>query len=322
MEEVGQMVLEPFGVTEAEERAYRFVLGVPDCTVAEVAEAIGAESGAARRLLKALEAKGLVCRLPGPTVRYQGAAPDLAIEVLALVRHRQIEQAKLATAELGEIWAAAERSRNAPVEVVHGRDVNTQRFLQTQLAARREVLTFDLPPYLEEGIEPQHELQVRRMAEGVRYRTVYDRSALAERGQMERVFALVRAGEQARVYDGVPLKMLVTDRSAGLVPFTVSGVRRSVVLDESPLLHALVSLFELVWERAAPLWSSTPTGVDAVNERLLGFAAAGYTDESIARMTGLSKRTVERRMRQMMDRLGARTRFQAGLQAGRSGLLG
>ncbi|MFE4639126.1 helix-turn-helix domain-containing protein [Streptomyces sp. NPDC056773] len=316
------MVLGPFGVTEAEERAYRFVLGVPDCTVTEVAEGTGAEPGAARRLLRALEAKGLVCRLPGTPVRYQGAAPDLAIEILALVRHRQIEQAKLATTELTDIWAAAERDRQVPIEVVHGRDVNTQRFLHTQLAARREVLTFDRPPYVEEGIGPQHELQQQRMAEGVRYRTVYDRASLAEPGQMERVFTLVRAGEQARVYDGVPLKMLVTDRSSGLVPFTVSGIRRSVVLDESPLLHALVSLFELVWERAAPLWPSAPTGLDAVNERLLGFAAAGYTDESIARMTGLSKRTVERRMRQMMDRLGARTRFQAGLQAGRSGLLG
>ncbi|MFB7340446.1 helix-turn-helix domain-containing protein [Streptomyces hydrogenans] len=317
------MVLGPFGVTEAEERAYRLVLGLPDCTATEVAEGIGVEPGVARRLLRALEEKGLVCRLQGTPVRYQGAAPDLAIEVLAMVRHRQIEQAKLATSELTDLWTAAERGRHVPIEVVHGRDVNTQRFLQTQLAARREVLTFDRPPYLEEGIEPQHELQVRRMAEGVRYRTVYDRSSLAETGQMERVLALVRAGEQARVYDGVPLKLLVTDRSAGLVPFAVSGVRRSVVLDASPLLDALVALFELVWERAAPLWASTPPGVvDPVNERLLGYAAAGYTDESIARLTGLSKRTVERRMRQMMDRLGARTRFQAGLQAGRVGLLG
>lgn len=316
------MVLGPFGVTEAEERAYRFVLGVPDCTVAEVADGTGAETGAVRRLLRTLEAKGLVCRLPGAPARYQGTAPSLAIEVLALVRHRQIEEAKLATTELTDIWVAAERDCQVPIEVVHGRDANTQRFLHTQLAARREVLTFDRPPYVEEGIGPQHDLQLRRMAEGVRYRTVYDRASLAEPGQMERVFALARAGEQARVYDGVPLKMLVTDRTAGLVPFTVAGVRRSVVLDESPLLHALASLFELVWERAAPLWSSAPTGLDPVNERLLGFAAAGYTDESIARMTGLSKRTVERRMRQMMDRMGARTRFQAGLQAGRSGLLG
>ncbi|MFB8047157.1 helix-turn-helix domain-containing protein [Streptomyces hydrogenans] len=316
------MVLGAFGVSEAEERAYRFVLGVPDCSVAEIADGLGADTAVARRLLQALEAKGLVCPLPGAPTRYQAAAPELAIEVLALVRHRQIEQAKLATAELTAIWAAAERERQVPIEVVHGRDVNTQRFLQTQLAARREVLTFDRPPYVEEGIGPQHELQLQRMADGVCYRTVYDRASLAEPGQLERVFALTRAGEQARVYDGVPLKMLLTDRSAGLVPFMVSGVRRSVVLDETPLLHALVSLFELVWERAAPLWSTTPTGIDPVNQRLLGLAAAGHTDESIAQMAGLSKRTVERRMRQMMDRLGARTRFQAGLQAGRSGLLG
>ncbi|MGW4652232.1 helix-turn-helix domain-containing protein [Kitasatospora sp. NPDC004289] len=317
------MVLAPFGITVEEERAYRYALGLPDCTAAELAAAVGVEEPVARRLLRGLEANGLVCRLPGGPERYRAAAPGLAIEVLTMVRHREIEQAKLATAELEELWTAAERGRRVPIEVVHGQDVNTQRFLQTQLAARQEVLTFDKPPYQADGVDPQHELQLRRMAEGVVYRTVYDRDSLAEPGQMDRAFELFRAGERARVLSGVPLKMLITDRSAGLVPFAVSGVRRSVVLDQSPLLEGLVALFESVWERAVPLWPGRSAGgIDPTDERLLGFAAAGYTDESIARMTGMSKRTVERRMRQMMDGLGARTRFQAGLQAGRKGLIG
>ena len=45
--------------------------------------------------------------------------------------------------------------------------------------------------------------------------------------------------------------------------------------------------------------------------------AGGATDETIARQLGLSTRTVERRVRAMLDQLGAETRFQAGVQAAR-----
>ncbi|HVK25886.1 MAG TPA: hypothetical protein VM677_31395 [Actinokineospora sp.] len=42
----------------------------------------------------------------------------------------------------------------------------------------------------------------------------------------------------------------------------------------------------------------------------------------MARKVGVNQRTIERRMRRIMESLGARTRFQAGLQADRKGLLG
>jgi len=49
--------------------------------------------------------------------------------------------------------------------------------------------------------------------------------------------------------------------------------------------------------------------------------AAGAPDASIARQAGVSQRTVERRLRSLMDRLGAETRFQAGVLAVHRGWL-
>jgi DNA-binding NarL/FixJ family response regulator len=48
--------------------------------------------------------------------------------------------------------------------------------------------------------------------------------------------------------------------------------------------------------------------------------AAGLKDEAIARQLGVSLRTIHRRTGDLLDRLGARTRFQAGMQAARQGL--
>jgi DNA-binding NarL/FixJ family response regulator len=47
----------------------------------------------------------------------------------------------------------------------------------------------------------------------------------------------------------------------------------------------------------------------------------GAKDETIARQLGVSLRTVRRRVAELMDELGASTRFQAGMEAVRRGLL-
>jgi DNA-binding NarL/FixJ family response regulator len=47
----------------------------------------------------------------------------------------------------------------------------------------------------------------------------------------------------------------------------------------------------------------------------------GMKDETIARQLGVSLRTVRRRIAALMDDLGVDTRFQAGLEAARRGLI-
>jgi DNA-binding NarL/FixJ family response regulator len=49
--------------------------------------------------------------------------------------------------------------------------------------------------------------------------------------------------------------------------------------------------------------------------------SAGMKDESIARNLGVSSRTVGRRVAELMERLGVRTRLQAGVYAHRRHLL-
>ena len=49
--------------------------------------------------------------------------------------------------------------------------------------------------------------------------------------------------------------------------------------------------------------------------------ASGLKDEAIARQLGIGERTVRRRVAELADRLGARTRMQLGIQAVRQGWL-
>ena len=80
------------------------------------------------------------------------------------------------------------------------------------------------------------------------------------------------------------------------------------------------------WNRVlAPSWSISArtrrSTVRCETPVWRAIVASGAPDATIARQTGVSQRTVERRVRALMDQLGASTRFQAGVHAARRGLL-
>ncbi|MEU1599968.1 hypothetical protein ABZ468_46110 [Streptomyces sp. NPDC005708] len=60
---------------------------------------------------------------------------------------------------------------------------------------------------------------------------------------------------------------------------------------------------------------------DAETQSLLALLASDLTDAAIARAQGWSERTTQRRVHQLMGRLGASSRLQARLTATRRGWL-
>ncbi|MBO0870476.1 MAG: helix-turn-helix transcriptional regulator, partial [Micromonosporaceae bacterium] len=186
----------------------------------------------------------------------------------------------------------------------------------------------DKPPYTAEQPEGNID-EYRLLDEGrVRYRTLYDRTGLGEPGRIAEIWNGIRHGERARVASSLPMKMAISDESLALIPVSTSGQNRAedaYLVHPSSLLAALCELFEALWERAVPLNQSTSAdGHATLTDRdrdLLGLLAAGCTDESIARTFGWSVRTVHRHVHRIMRLMGAQTRFQAGLQAGRRGWL-
>ena len=61
--------------------------------------------------------------------------------------------------------------------------------------------------------------------------------------------------------------------------------------------------------------------LEPLDTKVLSLLLAGLTDASIGAQVGLSLRTVQRRVRQMMDRAHVDTRLQLGFEAGRRGWL-
>lgn len=317
-------MLDGLGLTPDQETVYVALLDVSSATETELrARCPGTP---VRPAIAALERAGLVSRLTGTPIRYAAAPPDVALELLARSREQGLARARLSVAQLAGRYRQA-RATTQPhevIEVVTTREATVRRWEQLQRSARQQVRSFDRPPYVSPSTNPVEE---EMLLSGVAYRCVYHPAGFALAGRPAAVRTMVAAGEQARVTESVPVKMFIADDQVGLIPLEVDGsAESSLIIRASSMLDTLIALFELVWERAVaihadgdlPSGQSGPTDDESA---LLGLLAAGLTDGAMARHLGSHPRTVQRRVRELLDRLDAGTRFQAGLQAVRRGWL-
>lgn len=319
------------GVTELEERVYAALVRTGAASPDELGSAVDAASADVDRALCALGAKGLASRQPGRVVRYVPAPPEVAIEALVAQRQAELAQAQLAATELSrQLRESPRRASGAElVEVVNGREALGRRFEQLQRSATREVIAFDKPPYAAEpGINP---VELELLERGIAYRAVYDRESLSYPGQLEWLAQAMAAGEDARI-GHVTMKLAIADRRLALLPIALGEADvadAALLVHSSGLLEALALLFESVWRQAIPaaLALDGGSGIDGdmplsrEDRELLVLLASGLKDEAIARQLGLGDRTVRRRVSRLGELLGARTRFQLGIQAAKRGLL-
>jgi DNA-binding CsgD family transcriptional regulator len=317
-------VLGGFGLSSGEEAVYLALVETSSATMGELRRHCpGVQAGPA---LASLESKGLVSRVAGTPARYAAAPPDVALELIAREREQDLARARLSVAPLTARYRKARASvqPHEMIEVVTSREGTVRRWEQLQRSARRQVRSFDRPPYLDPTSNP---VEAEMLAAGLAFRSVYDVRGFAIPGRPAAVQSLIAAGEQARVARNVPVKMFIADDQLGLLPLEVDGDAEScLVIRASSLLDTLIALFELVWSQAVAIHGDgqlpiPDAGPDEDEAALLSLLAAGLTDAAIARHLGTHPRTVQRRVRSLLDRLGAATRLQVGIQAVRRGWL-
>jgi hypothetical protein len=159
------------------------------------------------------------------------------------------------------------------------------------------------------------------IASGRRSRAIYPVRALHEAPDALR--ARAQAGEQVRVIADLPTRMFVLGSTHAVLPEPLGFADEPrLLVRQRALVEALTLLFELMWERSAPV-PDLDLGEPRADLRrfLLQQLAAGAKDEQIARTLGISLRTVRRRVAGLLIDLGVDNRFQAGVEAVRRGWL-
>lgn len=309
-------MLEELGIETDHEELYECVLRQTNATVTELATRLRRPPAEVRRGLTCLAEHGLVASVSGTPKRWVAPPPDVAIGALIQRREKRLRSLQGLVRHYVTAYQRGEAADPAEhlVEKLHGREAIGERLEQLHAQVREQVCIFDKPPHAQSEAGPAQHRALRR---GVVYRTVYERSSLDAPGRLDEVRCGVEEGEEARVLPQLPLKLVILDRQWAVVPISAGAADHALVIRSSALLDGLIALFDQQWHRAIPLFAdATPLGD---NDDLLTMLLTGLTDETIARRLGIGLRTVQRRVRALMDELGADTRFQAGFQAARLG---
>ena len=319
-------MLDAVGVPAAEWRAYQLLLRLPNATVAELAAHLDLSADEVRGPLAGLTRRGAVHRLDDH--RYQAVPPDLAFGPALRRRRGELELATEVLDRLGSEYRNQLALRGAAdlIEVVFGAEIGP-RVQEVQRGAAQEVRTLvKLPIFAFSGAENTAGLEA--LARGVVYRTIYPRAVLDLPDDPFGLAESVAAGEQARLVNETPLKMIVVDRSVAVVPVLPAAATdpSALLVYPSGLLDALLALFDAMWSSATPLLAADGTVHSGLTDQpsasdlhLLSLLLAGLTDQAIAAQLGLSMRTVQRRVHTLVELAGVRTRLQLIWQAAHRG---
>jgi sugar-specific transcriptional regulator TrmB/DNA-binding CsgD family transcriptional regulator len=324
-------MLRALGIEAAEEAVYRALLGWPVATSTQIAERLDLPEPGVVGALAHLEEFGLVNQ--APEGGYRAAPPAVALGALITERRDGLRLAEQVLASLAQEHraAAAGCAIGSLIEVVTGVDAIRQRFLQVQSAARVQVRTFTTMPFVAVPLG-ENAGEYAAVNRGVRFRVVLERAVLEQPGAVEGAIDSLRHGVDIRMADELPMKLIIADADLALVPVAVDdgGEPGAVLLHPSGLLTGIDALFETIWDRAHPLELFTAGGTARMTEvdhhgltdldrNIIALLLAGLSDQAVCTQLDLSMRTLQRRLRHLMDISGVRTRMQLGWYAAEHG---
>jgi sugar-specific transcriptional regulator TrmB len=328
-------MLSALGLQADEEEIYRRLVTHVSASVAELAMLTGHAVADVAGVLANLVARGLAAaepsvETPGVTTVFTAAPPAVALGGLLRQRRDDLHTAEQDLAALVEEHrvSAIGRTTSNVVEEITDISAVRHRFAQIQEAAQYEVLAM-VRPNLSVVPHRDNMAEMAGLRRGVRYRAILDRRALLQPGMVNDVIDSIRAGQEIRIADRVPVKLMIVDRERAMLPLLhdQNSAPESVLVQSSGLLDALIAFFEMAWEQAYPLLANstgqelveTRPEIDELDSRILALLLSGMTDQAVAGQLGSSRRTVQRRIHDLMVKAGAETRIELGWYAARKG---
>jgi DNA-binding CsgD family transcriptional regulator len=306
------------GLDSTSQNVYRLLLENPDWNIRHIADELGIDQDDVRLALDRLADKALLTTAQPRSGRRVPINPEMSLgAVLAIQeaevaqRWQEIRRARDQVRDLASTYLTAGHPEPLPlVERLSG------------LETESDVLSFAPGgPQPVDVLASSRGLDLSTLTRGVQMRTVCLESIRNSRPTMEYVEWLVDEGAEVRTVPALPLRLIVADRTTAVVPALADDPRQGALIIRHPGIVAVcVALFEQVWAGA------TPAGNGEVRERvegdlteqereLLRLLVMGHADEFAARQLGVSLRTVRRMMSGLMQRMGVKSRFQAGATA-------
>jgi sugar-specific transcriptional regulator TrmB/DNA-binding CsgD family transcriptional regulator len=323
--------LEILGLEGLSESVYRALLADPDVDLSILARRLGVDERQTSEALQRLVELSLVRERPGGRV-YVPVSPEVTLDAMLT-----LEQAELSRRERQLLHARAELARllrtgdspSGPVREVRRLDDLEQIITVIRdLEARCYQEVLSVTPGSSVPVEQLDEAlkaDLGLLDRGVRARLLHTRRQLRSEPLRRHLATLRRHGAEVRIADTLPHRLLVFDRTVSFLPVNPHRPAAGALVVREPVIIAnLVTLFESLWSGAVDLDQAAELGglgASAFDRAVLMLMSSGVKDEAAARQLNVSDRTYRRHVADILTRLGASSRFQAGVEAVRRGWL-
>ncbi|MFF4060685.1 LuxR C-terminal-related transcriptional regulator [Streptomyces sp. NPDC001668] len=266
-------------------------------------------------------------------VRVQAVHPLLGLEALLarqqaelVARQQQVEETQAAAAELIAYYTQKHSSSSGGVEYLEGIDAIRNYIVTIHARVLEEFLTFAPGgPQTTENMRASRPLNSRMLERGVQMRTVYLESIRRDRATTEHAQWLENLGAEIRTSPTLPNRVILHDRRAALIACDSGNTGAgAIIVTNAGMLSLLHTLFDQVWQTSKPLNvlpERVPGELTEQQAEVLRQMGQGRTDEAIATSLGVSTRTVRRITTNLLQLVGAQSRFQAGVYAVQHGYL-
>ncbi|HEX8632168.1 MAG TPA: helix-turn-helix transcriptional regulator [Catenuloplanes sp.] len=297
--------------------------------MSEIARHLDISEAQVRTALDELAEQRLLRRSPDRLDKVRAVHPTVGLTTLLaqaeaeiLERRQQLE----ATRAWISTIAAEQDAIRAPSQITWWEGVDAVRWRLAELSRSATSECLSLNPNSTQTVEAKHasrDLNEGMLRRGVTVRCVYQDSFRDHPHVLGYARWLAGLGGQLRTVPTVPLLMVSYDRRTVLLPADPRETAAGAVEITSPgVVAAVCALFDQMWTTATVFGediAATEPILTRTEQTILSLLAEGHTDEVLARRLGVSLSTVRRTMAQLMERLNARSRFQAGVQATRRG---
>lgn len=283
--------------------------------------------------MRVLANRGLVSRLDDDS--WAANPPEQALTDQAARLEQQAATFRAAAPGLARVYhearaRAGSRSGELGVELLTSLDEINLAMTELFATARRRVYSMRTksPRVLAmmQG-DPERAAALVRNSTGdiLSLRVTFDATLIGENGLPSSIASRLRM-DDIRFSRYVPFTATASDTGVTVMDLVNSrGTSVGVRISHPDVSAAIRQVIDDTWTRGSP-WDEDSTSVatgggplDRRERQILRLLVEGVADAAIARQVGVSQRTVERRVRHILDLLGADTRFQAGVQAARRG---
>jgi DNA-binding CsgD family transcriptional regulator/sugar-specific transcriptional regulator TrmB len=327
-------MLESLGVGADAETVYQVMLTYPQTDIAAIVGRLGWPAERVRAAFEELADLSLIRPSSHDPSGVRAVNPEVSLvsllarkECELLEQQQQIADARLKLSQLIDDYSELYRRRRSGIERLTGLEEVRTRIEGLAAQCRISIMAF-IPRGAQspESMTASKPIDLAVLQRNIVMRTIYVHGFYNDRQTADYARWLVSQGGQVRTAASIALRMIIYDSQIALVP--VDPAKESdgaLLLQGTGVTSALCELFEQTWRDALPF--------DADRERkgeaeltsqeiaVLRLLARGHTDAFISRRLGVSVRTIRRITADIMSRLGARSRFQAGARATELGWL-